>query len=52
MERERISHHPSVLKAYERIKADGMTNVWDRYEAQGLGRSRQEVSLVYGGNPL
>ncbi len=22
---------------YERLKKDGMTNVWDRYEAQGLG---------------
>lgn len=37
MEKERISYHESVLKAYERIKKDGMTNVWDRYEAQGLG---------------
>lgn len=38
MEKERISYHESVLKAYERIKKDGMTNVWDRYEAQGLGK--------------
>lgn len=37
MDKERISYHPSVLKAYERIKKDGMTNIWDRYEAQGLG---------------
>lgn len=38
MEGDRISYHESVLKAYERIKKDGMTNVWDRYEAQGLGK--------------
>jgi carbon-monoxide dehydrogenase catalytic subunit len=37
MESTRISQHESVLKAYERIKKDGMSNVWDRYEAQGLG---------------
>jgi carbon-monoxide dehydrogenase catalytic subunit len=37
MEKDRISYHESVLKAYERIKHDGMTNVWDRYEAQGMG---------------
>jgi carbon-monoxide dehydrogenase catalytic subunit len=37
MEKERISYHESVLKAYERIKKDNMTNVWDRYEAQGFG---------------
>lgn len=38
MEKERISYHESVLRAYERIKKDGITNVWDRYEAQGLGK--------------
>jgi carbon-monoxide dehydrogenase catalytic subunit len=37
MERERISYHESVLRVYERIKKDGMTNIWDRYEAQGMG---------------
>ncbi len=37
MDRNRISYHESVVRAYERIKADNMTNVWDRYEAQGLG---------------
>jgi len=37
MEKERISHHESVQKLYERIKQDGMTNIWDRYEAQGMG---------------
>jgi len=39
MEKDRISAHESVLKAYERIKQDGLTNIWDRYEAQGLGAS-------------
>ncbi len=37
MDRDRISYHESVLKVYERIKKDNMTNIWDRYEAQGLG---------------
>jgi carbon-monoxide dehydrogenase catalytic subunit len=37
MDKERISYHESVQKMYERIKEDNMTNVWDRYEAQGIG---------------
>ncbi|WP_406655999.1 anaerobic carbon-monoxide dehydrogenase catalytic subunit [Methanolobus sp. ZRKC2] len=37
MEDERISYHDSVRTVYRKIKKDGMTNVWDRYEAQGLG---------------
>ncbi|MFO7996598.1 MAG: anaerobic carbon-monoxide dehydrogenase catalytic subunit [Dehalococcoidia bacterium] len=37
MERERISYHESVRRMYDRIKKDGMTNIWDRYEAQGMG---------------
>jgi len=37
MEGSRISHHESVRRAYERIKQDGMTSIWDRYEAQGMG---------------
>lgn len=37
MEGNRISYHESVLKVYQRIKADGMTNIWDRFEAQGFG---------------
>jgi carbon-monoxide dehydrogenase catalytic subunit len=37
MENERISYHNSVQKAYERIKKDGMINIWDRFEAQGFG---------------
>jgi len=35
MEKERMSYHSSVQKIYDRIAGDGMTNVWDRYEAQG-----------------
>lgn len=37
MEGERISSHESVRRMYDRIKKDGMTNIWDRYEAQGMG---------------
>jgi len=37
MDKERISYHKSVQEMYDRIKKDNMTNVWDRYEAQGLG---------------
>jgi len=37
MEGNRLSLHKSVQKAYERIKKDGMTNIWDRFEAQGFG---------------
>ncbi|MBY9007772.1 MAG: anaerobic carbon-monoxide dehydrogenase catalytic subunit [Candidatus Lokiarchaeota archaeon] len=37
MEKERISYHKSIQKVYERIKKDGMNNIWDRYEAQGMG---------------
>jgi len=39
MEAERISYHSSVRTVYNRIKKDGMTNIWDRYEAQALGSS-------------
>jgi carbon-monoxide dehydrogenase catalytic subunit len=37
MEGNRISYHESVRKVYDRIKKDNLTNIWDRYEAQGLG---------------
>ena len=37
MEGERISYHESIRRVYERIKRDGMDNIWDRYEAQGMG---------------
>ncbi|MFX1476906.1 MAG: anaerobic carbon-monoxide dehydrogenase catalytic subunit [Promethearchaeota archaeon] len=36
MHSERISYHKSVQKVYERIKKDGMNNIWDRFEAQGF----------------
>jgi carbon-monoxide dehydrogenase catalytic subunit len=36
MEGKRISYHKSVQKVYERIKKDGMINIWDRFEAQGF----------------
>ena len=39
MQKDRISYHESVLKMYERLKEDGVTNVWDRYVAQGLGKN-------------
>lgn len=37
MEENRISYHQSVRTVYDRIKKDGMDNIWDRYEAQGMG---------------
>ena len=37
MEGDRISYHESVRKVYERIKEDSMDNIWDRFEAQGMG---------------
>lgn len=37
MEGERISLHKSVQKVYDRIKKDGMNNIWDRFVAQGFG---------------
>jgi carbon-monoxide dehydrogenase catalytic subunit len=37
MEGKRVSYHKSVQKVYERIKDDGMINIWDRFEAQGFG---------------
>lgn len=37
IEETRISYHDSVRKIYERIKKNGMTNIWDRFKAQGFG---------------
>jgi len=37
MEENRISYHDSVRRIYLRIKEDEMDNIWDRYEAQGMG---------------
>jgi carbon-monoxide dehydrogenase catalytic subunit len=49
MQPERISYHESVRKLYDRIKADGMTNIWDRYEAQGLGDPDKRCPFCMGG---
>lgn len=35
---ERISAHESVRKLYEKLKEDGITNIWDRYVSQALGK--------------
>jgi carbon-monoxide dehydrogenase catalytic subunit len=37
MEGNRVSYHDSVQKVYDRIKKDGLTSIWDRFEAQGMG---------------
>ncbi len=37
MENDRISHHESIKKMYKKLKDDNITNIWDRYEAQGFG---------------
>lgn len=37
MDQERISYHESVRRVHKRIKKDGITNIWDRFEAQGMG---------------
>ena len=51
MEDDRISYHESVHRMYEKIKKDGMTNVWDRYEAQGMGGDPdQRCTYCMGGN--
>ncbi|MBI5416900.1 anaerobic carbon-monoxide dehydrogenase catalytic subunit [Candidatus Poribacteria bacterium] len=39
MEDNRISYHESVRKVYSRIKKDNMDNIWDRFEAQGMGNN-------------
>jgi anaerobic carbon-monoxide dehydrogenase catalytic subunit len=49
MEKERISYHESVLKVYDRIKQDGITNIWDRYEAQGFGDPDKRCPFCMGG---
>ncbi len=36
MEGERMSYHESVRRVYDRIKEDGMSNIWDTYEVQGI----------------
>jgi carbon-monoxide dehydrogenase catalytic subunit len=38
MDDDRISYHQSVRDIYQqRIRKDGITNIWDRFEAQGMG---------------
>ncbi len=32
-EKRKISYHPSTVEMYERIKTDGLSNVFDRFEA-------------------
>jgi len=49
MEGDRISQHESVRKMYERIKKDGMDNIWDRYEAQGLGAPDKRCPFCQAG---
>jgi carbon-monoxide dehydrogenase catalytic subunit len=50
MESSRISYHESVRKVYDRIKKDNLTNIWDRYEAQGLGGNPdQRCAFCMGG---
>jgi anaerobic carbon-monoxide dehydrogenase catalytic subunit len=49
MEGERISYHESVRRVYERIKKDGMDNIWDRYEAQGLGAPDKRCPFCQAG---
>jgi anaerobic carbon-monoxide dehydrogenase catalytic subunit len=50
MEKNRISYHQSVLRVYDRLKADGMNTIWDRYEAQGLGGNPdQRCAFCMGG---
>ncbi len=51
MDDNRISYHESVRRMYEKIKKDGITNVWDRYEAQGMGGDPdQRCTYCMGGN--
>jgi len=50
MEGDRISQHESVRRLYDKIRKDGMTNIWDRYEAQGLGSNPdQRCPFCMGG---
>ncbi len=50
MEGERISYHKTVRQVYARIKADGMNNLWDSYEAQGMGgNADQRCFFCMGG---
>ncbi len=37
MQEEKVSYHASVRRLHEKLKKDNMNNIWDRYDAQGLG---------------
>ncbi len=37
LDEKRISYHPSVRTVYTKLHDMGLSNVWDRYEAQGIG---------------
>jgi carbon-monoxide dehydrogenase catalytic subunit len=45
----RISHHESVRRMYEKLKKDNMNTIWDRYEAQGLGDPDKRCPFCQGG---
>jgi carbon-monoxide dehydrogenase catalytic subunit len=49
MEDDRISYHDSVRKMYQKIKKDEMTNIWDRFEAQGFGEPDKRCPFCMGG---
>ncbi|MHB8894406.1 MAG: anaerobic carbon-monoxide dehydrogenase catalytic subunit [Candidatus Geothermincolia bacterium] len=50
MESDRISYHESVRRIYEeRIKPEGITNIWDRFEAQGLGAPDKRCPFCMAG---
>jgi carbon-monoxide dehydrogenase catalytic subunit len=46
---DRISYHESVRRMYRKIKKDGMDNIWDRYEAQGMGDPDRRCPFCQGG---
>ncbi len=49
MEENRISYHKSVQMLYKKIKKDNMTNIWDRYQAQGFGDPDKRCPFCMGG---
>ncbi len=49
MDKSRISQHESVIRAYEKLKKDGMNTIWDRYEAQGLGSPDKRCPFCMAG---
>ncbi len=49
MEKNRISYHESVVQMYKHLQEDGMSNVWDRYEAQGFGNPDSRCAFCTAG---